>query len=145
MEKKFLLVDVSILPEDFKKVAKVKELLKKEESGNIKDAIEKAGTSKEVYDKYCDFVFELTADILGKEVVLSFILNHEAGVLSKLLIELAGAKANVLTISQEAPEKNKANVSLKIDVRELNTHLDDLLAKLKELDGVEKVSLEAIA
>lgn len=144
MSRKFLLVDVNILPEDFKKVAKVKELLKNEKCSDIKEAIDKVGTNEELYNQYCDYIFELATETFGKEVVLSLILNHQAGVLSNLLVELANAKTSVLTISQEAPKEGEAIVSLKIDISELNIHLDDLLAQLKKLDGVKKVNLEAI-
>ena len=58
MERRFLLVDASVLPDVFIKVLKAKELLASGAVRNISSAVRQAGLSRSAFYKYKDCVFD---------------------------------------------------------------------------------------
>ena len=58
LERRFLLVDVSVLPEVFLKVLKAKELLAAGSAKNVSAATEMAGLSRSAFYKYKDCIFD---------------------------------------------------------------------------------------
>lgn len=58
MEKRFLLVDVNVLPEVFLHVLKAKELLASGKAKNISVATKMAGLSRSAFYKYKDCIFD---------------------------------------------------------------------------------------
>ncbi|TDT72225.1 chorismate mutase [Hypnocyclicus thermotrophus] len=142
MEKRFLVVDKSILDEKIKKVSAVKEFLLKE--NNIEKALEEIKLSKEEYEKIADKVFLFNKKISNNIIELLFILNHKAGILSKVLTEIANINGNILTILQEPPKNNRANVKIKIDISNSRIELKDILSHFKNIESVESVELESV-
>ena len=140
----YLIIHKSILPEYYGKVLEVRHLL---EDGKIKDvsqAVRQVGISRSTYYKYKDFILEPTDFTGGRKAVLSMMLVHEKGVLSGLLIKISEARANVLTITQSLPIRDKASVTISIDISEMRQNLSELTEVLSNTPGVEQVRLLAV-
>ena len=120
MEKNtFYLVREEILPEAIKKTIKVKEVLKRGEARTINEAVEKMGLSRSLYYKYKDYVFPFYEASKEKIVTLSILLDHKAGVLSRILNTIAGDGGSVLTINQGIPLQGVANATISIETKNL--------------------------
>ncbi len=140
----YLIIHKSILPEYYGKVLEAKHLL---EDGKIKDvsqAVRQVGISRSTYYKYKDYILEPTDFSGGRKAVLSMMLVHEQGVLSGLLIKISEARANVLTITQSLPIRDKASVTISIDMSEMKQNLSDLTDAISNTPGVEQVRLLAV-
>ena len=140
----YLIIHKSILPEYYEKVLEARHLL---EDGRIKDvsqAVREVGISRSTYYKYQDYILEPTDFSGGRKAVLSMMLTHERGVLSALLIKISDARANVLTITQSLPIRNKASVTISLDLSGMKGNMSELVAGLSETPGVEQVRLLAI-
>ena len=111
----YLIIHKSILPEYYEKVIEARRLI---EDGKIKDvsqAVRQVGISRSTYYKYKDFILEPTEISGGRKAVLSMMLEHEQGVLSALLIRISEARANILTITQSLPIRDKASVTIALE------------------------------
>jgi len=141
---KYLIVAARVLPEVFTRIIEAKELLKQGKAKNVTDAAKMVGISRSTYYKYSDTVFTVEDGVGGNKATVAFVLTHESGVLSQLLESIASAKANVVTLSQEAPVNGVADVTITFDVGELSMSLDDLLNRFKTVQGVVKTRLVSI-
>ena len=140
----YLIIHKSILPEYYEKVLEARHLL---EDGRIKDvsqAVRQVGISRSTYYKYKDYILEPTDISGGRKAVLSMMLNHEQGVLSALLSHVSEARANVLTITQSLPIRDKASVTISLDVSEVDGSMESFVATLSEVPGVEQVRVLAV-
>ena len=140
----YLIIHKSILPEYYEKVIEARRLL---DDGKIKDvsqAVRQVGISRSTYYKYKDFIFE-PSDMAGeRKAVLSMMLDHTPGVLSALLRRISDAGASVLTITQSLPIRDRASVTISLDVSEVDGSMEDFVAKLSEVPGVEQVRVLAV-
>ena len=140
----YLIIHKSILPEYYEKVVKARHLI---EDGKIKDvsqAVREVGISRSTYYKYKDYILEPTEISGGRKAVLSMMQTHEQGVLSALLIRISEARANVLTITQSLPIREKASVTISLDISEVGGNLSEFIAELGAVPGVEQVRLLAM-
>lgn len=138
---KFYIVREDILPDSILKTAEVKELLASGKKANVSEAVEEVGLARSTFYKYKDGVFSFfNADNL--EIInISLSLKHEAGVLSRVLNNIASNGGNVLTINQSLPLHGIAGVTISINIVDLVFSLEDLIIKLKQLDGVNNVEI----
>lgn len=137
----FYLVREEILPEAIKKTIKVKEMLKQGEARTINEAVEKMELSRSAYYKYKDYVFPFYEASQEKIVTLSFLLEHKAGVLSRVLNTIASERGNILTINQGIPLQWVANATISIETADLAVDLEALLDRLRMLDGVKRLEV----
>ena len=140
----YLIIHKSILPEYYEKVIEARRLI---ETGKIRDvsqAVREVGISRSTYYKYKDFILEPTEISGGRKAVLSMMLNHEQGILSALLQRICEARANVLTITQSLPIRDRASVTISLDVSEVDGSMEAFVAKLAEVPGVEQVRVLAV-
>jgi len=142
--KKFLIIDSTILPSVYEKVVEAKEMLRTGKAKGITDAVKKLGISRSTFYKYKDHVFNVSEGMIGNKATVSFLLNHEPGVLSLILRTLAENKANVLTISQDIPINKIANLSITFDMSNMEIEMDVFLTILKRINGVVRVELIAM-
>lgn len=140
-DNKYYLVEYSILPEAVRKTAEAKELLARKEVSTVNEAVVKVGISRSAYYKYKDGVFPYNAATKEKIVSLALILEHRAGVLSRILNSLAEQGANVLTINQNIPLQGIANVNISIETVEMESSLEDVINSLQMIDGARKVEV----
>ena len=113
MERRFLLVDASVLPDVFIKVLKAKELLASGAERNISSAVRQAGLSRSAFYKYKDCVFD--ARNSRKVITVLATLLDETGALQALLAGISAAGGSVVTINQSTPESGAAQVAVSVE------------------------------
>ena len=140
----YLIIHKSILPEYYEKVIEARHLLEDGKIRDVSQAVRQVGISRSTYYKYKDFILEPTELSGGRRAVLSMMLNHEQGVLSALLVCISEARANILTITQSLPIRDKAGVTISLDVSEVEGSMEDFVARLDSVPGVEQVKVLAL-
>ncbi|HBS58315.1 MAG TPA: ACT domain-containing protein, partial [Firmicutes bacterium] len=118
-----------------------KELLKRGEVRTINEAVEKMGLSRSAYYKYKDYVFPFYEASQEKIVTVSLLLEHKAGVLSRVLNTVANERGNILTINQGIPLQGIANAAISLETADLALDLEALLEKIRMVDGVKKIDV----
>ncbi|SFB14960.1 ACT domain-containing protein [Clostridium frigidicarnis] len=144
MAEKFLIVNSRVLPEVFEKVIQVKELIYSGQVKDISEGVKHVGISRSTYYKYKDNVFLVSEGLKGQKVTMGLLLNHTTGVLSKILDKIADENGNILTISQDIPINNAANVSITFDISQMKVNIKDLINRFEKIDDIIKVSLIAM-
>lgn len=144
MLKDYLIVEKSALPDYFLKVVEARRLLESGVCQQVSGACEQVGISRSTYYKYKDKVIEPTRLTVGRKAVLMLMLDHESGVLSKVLNRLTGFAVNILTITQSLPIHDRASVTISMDISELSDTLDAMLEALSQVPGVESLRLVAV-
>ena len=144
MLKDYLIVEKSALPDYFLKVVEARRLLESGACQQVSGACEQVGISRSTYYKYKDKVIEPTRLTVGRKAVLMLMLDHESGVLSKVLNRLTGFAVNILTITQSLPIHDRASVTISMDISELSDTLDAMLEALSQVSGVESLRLVAV-
>ncbi|SIA87961.1 ACT domain-containing protein [Mycobacteroides abscessus subsp. abscessus] len=74
-------------------------------------------------------------------ITLFFHLEDRSGTLSQLLGIVASSGCNVLTIHQTIPLQSRANVTMSLNTSGMGIEIDELLARLRKLEFVEKVEV----
>lgn len=141
---KYLIINTRILPEVFDKVVQVKELLKIGQAKDITEAVKSVGISRSSYYKYKDFVFSVAEGTHVKKATIGFLLSHKTGTLSRILDSIASVNGNILTISQDIPVNNAANVTITLDISNINIELSEFINQVKCMDNVVQVRLIAM-
>ena len=141
---KYLVIDMELLPDVYEKVLKVKELLAAGKYQGVSEATKAVGISRSTYYKYKDGVFELKEGSVGKMVNISMKLLHIEGLLAEILKFISDQGANVLTIHQDLPINEQANVSLVFDVSNIKVELKSILDGIRKHNGVFTVQLISI-
>lgn len=144
MPNKFLMIHTSVLPDVFEKVLEVKELMKSGKVKEITEAVKVIGISRSTYYKYKDYVFAVSENLNTRKVIIALTLDHEPGTLSKILDKVAFYKGNILTINQEIPINNTANVNITFDMSSLSIELNEFLDEIREMNHVIKLELVAM-
>jgi len=140
----YLIVEKSALPDYFIKVVEARRLLESGVYTQVIDAVNAAGISRSTYYKYKDKILEPSQLTVGRKASLMLQLNHQAGMLSKVISTLSACNANILTITQSLPIHGKASIMLSIDLSQLSRGIDDMVDELSGIDGVEQVRLLAL-
>lgn len=144
MKGDYLIVHKKILPVYYDKVLDARRML---ESGAVKDvsaAVRETGISRSTYYKYKDYIFSPGSGDAGRKAVVSMLLSHEIGVLSTALNRLSSLGASVLTISQSMPIRDVASVVMTLDIGAMSLSVEQSIAELSGIAGVESVQLVAI-
>ena len=137
MERRFLLVDASILPDVFIKVLKAKELLASGAVRNISSAARQAGLSRSAFYKYKDCVFD--ARNSRKVITVLATLLDETGALQALLAGISAAGGSVVTINQSTPENGAAQVAVSIRTGTMQMTVDEMMAQLSRQPTVVEI------
>lgn len=138
----YFIVHKSMLPECYQQVIQVRDWINSEHM-NVSDACKKAEISRSTYYKYKDYIYPLSKE-LGKKAVLSLNIMDERGQLSLLLNVISSHGANVLAIYQDTPIQNNAYITMTIDIKQLDSTIQQLIEELKEMNCVKTVELLAI-
>ncbi len=144
MYNKYYIVSGEILQDVIKKVVEVKELLHQGIVKDITEGVKAVGISRSAYYKYKDKVFNVSEGIQGQKATLAMLLTHKAGVLSRILDTIAAQGGNVLTISQDLPINNSANVVITLDISSLKVDIKALIEILLKEDNVLKSAIVAL-
>lgn len=129
MERRFLLVEASVLPDVFLKVLKAKELLASGEARNISAAVRAVDLSRSAFYKYKDSIFD-SENNRGTATVIAT-LRDETGALQALLAAISAAGASIVTINQSTPENGAAQVAVTIRTDTMQMSADELVEKLR--------------
>lgn len=140
-KEKFFLVRHDVLPEAMLKTIKVKELLERGKAKTIYEAVQKVDLSRSAFYKYKDTVFPFHAMVKERMLTLFFHLEDRSGTLSNLLRIVADAGCNILTIHQTIPTLGKANVTLTLDISQINQNINTLIHDLKQMEFIERVDI----
>lgn len=140
----YLIVHKSILPDYYEKVVSARLLVESGEAKDVSDAVRRVGISRSTYYKYKDYVLEPSAVSEGRMAVISVMLSHEPGVLSALLTKISDVGGSIVTITQSMPIREKAQVTLCLDISEVSGTLEDLMADISVTPGVEKPKILAV-
>jgi chorismate mutase len=140
-DKKFYLVREDVLPEAMKKTLEAKEMIERGKAESVWDAVNKVDLSRSAFYKYRDTVFPFHTIVKERLITLFFQLEDRSGTLSQLLGVVANSGCNVLTIHQTIPIQGRANVTLSLNVAQMAIEIDELLARLRRLEFVEKVEV----
>lgn len=141
---KYYIVDDSLLPEAFGKVIKARKMIDNGEVKNVSEAVKKVGISRASYYKYKDYVYEAQQSSWQRKAVISFLLSHKSGILSKVLNSISNRDANILTINQNIPINDSASVVISLDLSQMDGTIDELIADISAIDGTNKVNLVAV-
>lgn len=137
---KYLLVDMSILPEIYAKVVEANGYLQSGEATSASQASKMAGISRSAYYKYKDKIFEYNEQ--GDDVTaINAKLIDNAGVLSSVMNELYLAGANILAVNQSIPVNNIADVSITVRLSQTDVSTEDLISKIKNIGGVKSAEI----
>lgn len=140
----YLIVHKSILPDYYEKVVSARLLVESGEAKDVSDAVRRVGISRSTYYKYKDYVLEPSAVSEGRMAVISVMLSHEPGVLSTLLTKISDVGGSIVTITQSMPIREKAQVTLCLDISDVSGTLEDLMADISVTPGVEKPKILAV-
>ena len=144
MQGGYLIVDKRVLPDYYEKVVKACELLRRGIAKDVSEAVRQVGISRSTYYKYKDCVFAPGENTLCKRAVISFMLNHEPGMLGEILNLLSAAGTNILTINQTLPIHEQANIVIIFDMSAMRITMDAPLANIEAKRGASNVRLIAI-
>ncbi|MFB6468000.1 ACT domain-containing protein [Cytobacillus sp. Hz8] len=141
LDRKFYLVREDVLPEAMKKTIEAKEMLERGKASSVGEAVQKVDLSRSAFYKYRDTIFPFHTMVKEKLITLFFHLEDQSGTLSHLLSVVATSGCNVLTIHQTIPLLGRANVTLSLNISEMEMDIDELLSRLRKLEFVEKVEV----
>ena len=137
MERRFFLVEASVLPEVFLKVLKAKELLASGEAKNISSATRQADISRSAFYKYKDCIFD--AENSREVLTVMATLLDQTGALQALLAGISAAGASIVTINQSTPENGAAQVAVSIRTGTMQMPVEEMLTRLSHQPCVVEV------
>lgn len=141
MQGKYLIVDKSLLPSYFEKVAEAKELIDEGQARDVSEAVKKVGISRSTYYKYKDLVRDISTVSMGRHAIISMMMSHRVGVLSTVIKVISSYDFSVWTITQNPPVDSKANVVITLELGEDADALDDMLKEISKVPGLSRVQL----
>ncbi len=135
----FLLVNRDVLPQVFAKVIAAKEYLRTGQAASTTEAAKMAGISRSVFYKYKDAVYPYREKTEKQIVTIQVVLYDRPGVLMAVISAFYNEGANILTINQNIPVNGTALVSISCQVDCFTGSMDDLLLRLKQVNGVQRI------
>lgn len=140
---KYYLVDASVLPEVFLKVAEAKRVLSSGAIKNINEAVREVGISRSAYYKYKDYIFPFYETSRGKVITLFFTVEDFAGILSTIINRIADSRANIITINQNIPINGLADVTITIETEVMTRDIKELMDDISSIEGVRRQEILA--
>ena len=137
----FFLIRKEALSKDLIKTLKVKEALARGDALTIVDAIEEFDLTKDRFQKYRNSIFPFYEASDDKILTLLLTLEHQPGILAKVLRTIASHLASVVVINQSFPVNDIANVYISIDISQLNVDVSKFKKAIEVNRGVRKVEI----
>ena len=138
------IVSKRALPKVLLKVAEVKRMLAKDKNLTVQEATDAVSLSRSSFYKYKDDVQPFYETSRGKTVNVLLQVSDEPGILSAILTEVAGCRANVLTIQQSIPIGGIASVALGFEMLPETAELTELQDRITGLEGVQRLQVLGI-
>ena len=143
MDEKYYIVDKKVLPKIYEKVIAAKKLLNSGRCKTVYEATEQIGISRAVYYKYKDYVSVFVEKSEQKIITINMLLMDRVGVLSNVLQQFSDAGASILTINQNIPIDDIAPVSISLATESLCVSLDEVMDKIRKINGMIRVDIIA--
>lgn len=140
---KFFIVEASLLPDVFLKVAQVNRLLQSGTVHTVGEATQQVGLSRSAYYKYKDGIKPFFEASTHSIVTFHLLLRDEAGLLSNILTIFARFGANILTINQTIPVNGQASVAIAARTDAMNGSVEELIGTLSAAQGIGRVEIIA--
>lgn len=140
---KYYIIEASVLPEVFLKVAEAKRLLSTGEASTVNEATRMTDISRSAFYKYRDAVLPFQNMMTGRVITFQFLLHDQPGMLSSMLNTFAEKRANILTINSIVPTNGCAVVTISAETMDLTVTIEDLLRELSHIPGVIKADILA--
>ena len=140
---KYYIIESSVLPEVFIKVAETKRLLQTGEATTVNQATRMTKISRSAFYKYKDAVTPFQNMMTGRIITFQFLLHDRKGLLSSLLGIFAEHKANIQSINSVIPTNGSAVVTISAETIDLTISLEELLHEIEQLNGVIKAEVLA--
>ncbi len=144
MHSSYIIVDYDTAPDVFKRVVSVKNKVASGKSKSINEALSEEKLSRTAFYKYKNHVFSCNDEGISNIMTFAFTLDDVTGVLSEILSLFAKKGISVLTINQNIPINNIANITISLRVDGFANNADTIIEELKEIKGVNKVHLLAM-
>ena len=138
-EERLLLVHEDVLPDVFRKVIEAKQYLVSGAASSTAEAARMAGLSRSAFYKYKDSVYPYHAKGAQRIITLHAVLEDRPGVLLAMISAFYAAGANILTVNQNIPVLGVALVSVSARVDGMTMSVDQLLASLRKINGVQTI------
>ena len=136
-----MIVNSKILPEVFLKVVSAKQLLSEGIAPNTSKAVKMVGISRSAFYKYKDYVFRFEKE--GQNILtFTALLSDKAGVFSAMANVFYEVGANIITVNQSTPVDGTAKVVLTANTDNVSISVDELIAKLKKIQGIIGIKAE---
>ena len=139
---KYYIVEASLLPEVFLKVAQANRCLQSGEIRTVGEATQKVGLSRSAYYKYKDGIKPLF-EAATQSITVSLMVSDRAGVLSGILSVFARSGANILTINQSIPVNGQAAVTIAARTGGMDRSVEQLMAEIMSISGVARMEILA--
>ena len=143
MKQQYILVDTRVAPDVFIKVVQAKKNLDSGKCKTVNDAIEGVKMSRSAFYKYKDYVFAYSEKNTERIYTLFFTLDDVSGIVSEILRVLAGYGSNVLTINQNIPIHNVANITISFRMGDKDD-VSMLIEDLQHIEGINKIEILAM-
>lgn len=131
------------VPEVLLKVVEAKRLFDSGKAASVQDATEAVGISRSSFYKYKDDIFPYHENERGKTLTLVIQLEDEPGLLSNILRAIDKYKYNILTIHQSVPINGIVTLTLSIDVFDTADKVEEMVAAIEAVDGVQYAKIIA--
>ena len=83
------------------------------------------------------------SEIVQHDITFQLLIHDEKGLLSELLVLLANANANIISINSIIPTNGTAIVTITAETKELNITIEEMMAQLSGTHGVVKAEILA--
>lgn len=143
MNNSYIIADTRVVPEVFLKVIAAKRNMASGKCRTVNEAIESANISRSAFYKYKDYVFAFSEKNNESIYTLFFTLADVTGILSDILSVLAAGRCSVLTINQNIPLHEIANITISFRA-DADFELDKMLEELNGIEGISKIELLAM-
>ncbi len=140
---KYYLVESSVLPEIFLKVADAKAYLQTGECATVGEAAARAGISRSAFYKYKDAITPFQDLHQGNILTFHIVLRDQPGLLSMVLGIFARCRANILTINQSIPVNGCATVTGSAETAVMTESSQQLMNDLLSAQGVLRAEVVA--
>ncbi|MBO5868007.1 MAG: ACT domain-containing protein [Oscillospiraceae bacterium] len=140
-ERKYYIVEESVLPKVFIKVAETKLLLQTGAASTINEATKLTGISRSAFYKYKDYVDVFRNMSTGRMVTFQFLLQDREGCLADLLELYTTYSINIQTINSIIPTNGCALVTISAETHNLSISLEELLHLFSQIPGVIKAQI----
>ena len=140
---KYYIVEASLLPDVFLKVAQVNRLLQCGTVRTVGEATQQVGLSRSAYYKYKDGIKPFFEASIHSIVTFQILLSDEAGLLSNILRVFARFGANILTINQTIPVNGQAAVTVSAQTEAMKQSVEELIEAIRAAEGVARLEIIA--